>query len=123
MRQWLLRQFRPPPEAEDSTPFCRLFRNRGRGISHDDLIEFVTHGSGSFHSRPNAMDVVVILQGLEKLARVPALFIGQIRKTFRDISELAGANRPAVRREPLSDGVEITALGNKARADHALRNV
>src|SRR4051812_2877157 len=44
MRERLFRQFRPPPEAKDSAPSWRLFRNRRRGISQDDLIEFVAHG-------------------------------------------------------------------------------
>src|SRR4051794_13250338 len=47
-------------------------------------------GSTSFYRCPDAVDIVVIFQGLKKLAGVLALFIGQFGKTLGDVAELAG---------------------------------
>src|SRR5438270_4978533 len=79
--------------------------------------------SPSFNCRPDTMDIIVIFEGLEKFAGLCALLVGQLRKTFRDVTELAGHDGPAVRRQPLGDGMQIAALGNEARAGCSFRDI
>jgi hypothetical protein len=60
--------------------------------------------------------VVVILECLQKFAGFDALRFIELRKTFGDVTELAGGNGPAILGEPSRDGMQIGAPGDEACA-------
>src|SRR6187551_180769 len=72
--------------------------------------------AASFYSSPNAMHIVVVLEDLEEFAGMLPLFVRQFWKTLGDVTELARDDRPAIRREPLRDCMQIAPLGDEARA-------
>ena len=51
-----------------------------------------------FQRRPDAVDVVVVVEGLEELTHLGALRLVQLWKRFRNVTNLTGHNFPAVLR-------------------------
>jgi len=49
-----------------------------------------------FHRRPDAVNVVVVVERLQKFAHLGALRVGEFGKIFRHITEFTRHNRPAV---------------------------
>ena len=56
---------------------------------------------GLFQRGPDSMHIIMVFKTLKKLAHLRALWFGELRVAFRDISDLAGNDVPTVLRKPL----------------------
>ena len=69
-----------------------------------------------FDGGPDALDVVVIFEGLEELADLGAGVVVQLGMGFGEIADFGGDNGPSVLGEPRGDSVDGGALGDEAGA-------
>ena len=87
---------------------------RGETIWQNDLL---------FYRRPDAVDVVVVVERLQKFADFGALRVGQFGKLLRNVADFARHHRPAVWRKPFGNGVNRRAVADELRAGRAFGNV
>src|SRR5450432_2610379 len=69
------------------------------------------------------MHVVMIFQGLEKFAGMDPLFVGQLRKAFSEVAQLARHDGPSICRQPLRNRVQVASLTDETCASRSLWNV
>ena len=93
---------------------------RGRGGTH---LRSVRGTARLFDGGPDAVDVVVVFEGLQEIAHFDAVRLGQFRETLGDVADFAGDDRPTVLSQPLRDGMHGGAVGDEPRARSALRDV
>jgi predicted Rossmann fold flavoprotein len=78
---------------------------------------------GSPKGGVDVMDVVVIVQRVQKIGHFLAVGVADFREVFREITDFGGDNVPAARFQTLGNGVEILDLGEKSRASLAFGNL
>ena len=76
MGERLRRQLRAAPPSENPAPSRWLLGDGRCGIRQDDLLNFVAHGVALSYRGPDAMHIVVVLQGLKKFSGMGALLAG-----------------------------------------------
>ena len=69
------------------------------------------------------MDVVVVIEGVEKVGHFLASALGKLREILGHITHLGGDDCPPCGFERLGDGVQILHLGQKPRPLATLRNL
>ena len=69
------------------------------------------------------MDVIVVIERLQKGTDFRPLVPGQFRTLLRHITQLTGHHRPPMIREPLGHAVRVGALRDEPRAGRVRRNV
>src|SRR5437899_5357614 len=75
------------------------------------------------HCSPNPVHIVVIIQGLEKLANFGPLLLAQPGIVFRDETEFAGDDFPAVLRKPFGNSVDSGAACQEPSAGDAFGDI